>query len=242
MKREKLIMIVCTVLFVICLVLFGLSNKKEKEQDDTDNVTDTQSTESELQKSADVPESDFGYDKVKFIYVNDGFNIEALLQSNGQLGYFQLTLYEYLYNRGYDDVIKIAISDGEETSDNVKFSAVVHTEDEKEFKIIVEYDIQLLAFYYYFADSILEATPVNLTGVDPDLSGYIGTVQGEMEKKLGEFIYQEKLEATRAEVKWYEVQEEQLVIQLELNDEYKTYCKIYYNLETSTYEFKKWEN
>lgn len=54
------------------------------------------------------------------------------------------------------------------------------------------------------------------------------------------YIFEEKLEATKARVTSYEKNGKEIVIQVELNDEYKTYCKIFYNYEKGKAEYKKW--
>lgn len=247
MKREKLVMISCIVLFVISTVLFAISNsksysKEEKQEADIENSVLEETKENEmLQQFTEAPESSFRFGEVEFAYFNTDLDIKAILEENNQLNYFQFTLYDYLCERGYEDIKEIKVTEGRKTVDNIQFRAYVKMlQNDKEFGIDVDYDTKLLAFYYHFANEEVDIFPVDIIGVNEQLSEYIGADFNEIEREFGKYLYEQKMDATQADIKWFEVQEDKLVIQVELNDEYLTYCKIYYDLVTREFEFKKW--
>lgn len=238
MKKEKIIGISCVVIFIICMVLFFISYRSEKPSNDNKNLA-TDTIDSKEEKLTEAPESVFKFDEIEFSYEIVDLDIKSLLEANTQLNYFQFTLYDYLFERGYKEIKTIKVTEGKETVDNVQFVAYVTLKDGEEIVVKVDYDIQLLTFYYHFATEV-ETYPVELTDVDDVLAAYISENKDEIERKFGQYLLEQKLDATEAAVKWYEEQEGQLVIQVELNDEYLTYCKIYYELQTGEFEFEKW--
>lgn len=239
MKKEKLIGISCVVIFLICILLFLISNHNEKSSEDKENTTITENNIDEVQNQETAPESTFKFDEIEFTYEVTELDIKSILEANTQLNYFQLTLYDYLFEHGYKEVKAIKVTEGKKTVDNVKFISYATMKNDDEIVVKVDYDIQMLTFFYHFETEI-EVIPVELKDVDAELNNYITENRDEIERKLGEYLLEQKLDATEAEVKWYEEQEGKLIIQVELNDEYMTYCKIFYDLHTGEFEFKKW--
>ena len=239
MKKEKLIGLSCVVIFLICIALFLISRHNERNLDDKENITITETDDGWGKIKEEAPESTFKFDEIEFSYEITDLDIKSLLEANTQLNYFQLTLYDYLFEYGYKEVKTIKVTEGKETVDNVQFVAYVTLKDGEEVVVKVDYDIQLLTFYYHFATEV-ETYPVELTGVDDNLATHISENQDEIEREFGKYLLEQKMDATEAAVKWYKKQEGQLIIQVELNDEFMTYCKIYYDLRTGEFEFKKW--
>ena len=248
MKREKLILITCIIIFGLCILLLFFSqnkegdNAKENVAENTEQLKIEQEFTNESMNFEEelFQESRFEYDSIEFSYDNSQLNVEKILMDNEQISYFQLTLYEYLYERGYKEISEIKICEGKQLVDNIRFIALVKQNDETENKVIVEYDTELLSFFYYFEDTILGAEPVEILDLDEKLRAFIGEKIEELEKELGKYIFEQKIDAKKADVKWYYEEDNKLVIQLELQDEYLTFCKIIMDLETKEYQFLKW--
>lgn len=100
-------------------------------------------------------------------------------------------------------------------------------EEEEPIQTKVSYDTKLENFHFHFLKDELEAAPVEITDIDQELQKYIAKDLEKLQKEFGMYIFEEKLEATKARVTSYEKNGKEIVIQVELNDEYKTYCKIF---------------
>lgn len=237
MEKNKLMLITFIVIFIFCVVFYFLSNNDAKKEANEDNQT------AEILQPEEAPESDFDLSSIEVRYSkNDGeINMFEAFEKDDQVEYFKFSLYDYLYKRGYKKIKSFDVAGGVKDGDEkIRFSITVTTEEDDVMQMVCWYDDTLLSYYFIFEEEKLAAQPVTLTGMDSELTSILFDKKEELQKDFGEYLFTEKMIATKAEVSNYELVDDILEIQVVLDDEYMTYCKIYYDVKNKTYEFKKW--
>lgn len=238
-SRNKLIVITCIAVCVAC-VLFYYITKKEENKIANNTVQDEEKSED----IDEVPESDFDLTTIEVLYKNEASEIDVkrLLEQSNQLDYFKYNLYDYLYQLGYKKIQKFEVNGGvKEETGQIFFQVNVITNAEEEMMVNCWYDENLYSYYFSFTEEELSAGVVEILEMDQDLKQILGSDLEEIEKKFGQYLYNEKIDATQARVTYYDIVETKVEIQVELNDEYMTYCKIYYNTDDHSFSFKIWE-
>lgn len=238
--------ITIVVVFILCLILYFFAGNEDKndtgKKKDTAERTEEQSEEPQVESKQEWEESEYKLADMQVFYMpGEGINMQELFQKLNQENYFKSMVYEYLYANGFPDIKKLEVGTGEAIESEVtKFSVLAVTEKEEEIELVGNYNQGLLSYYFYFVKDELTAGSVIITNIDEKLQHLIGAELSRIEKQFGIYLFNEKLTAEKAKITHYEIAGDIVEIQVELDDEYKTYCKIYYNAKTQEYEFEKW--
>lgn len=244
LKQKKLIMIVLSIIFVFSIVFYFLSSKGEN-QTEKDNEFITEEDNSDLpEENTEWEESSFKYDSVDFRYHAETGTIamDSLLDKNEQRHVLEYKLYNFLFNKGYKEIQSIDIYGGTEIeTEFIEFSAVAITKKEKEeLELKIVYNTGLYSFGIHFIKDEYNATPVSIQNIDYEVEKVLRDKLKILEREFGIFAFNEKLEANTASITHYEIEDNILSMQVELDDEYQTYCRIYYDMEQEKFDFRKW--
>lgn len=237
-------MIFFGIIFVLCIGLIIFTYKtKNIEKKPVYETEEKNETEKENEVSDVAPPDSVPDIKIEYEYTDQ--IVKGNLVQNDQLNYFQFLFSDFLSRNGIIDQLqeKIVVGIGTQVddTDTIQFPVDVYLKEEEEpIQAKVNYDTKLENFHFHFLKDELEAAPVEITDIDQELQKYIAKDLEKLQKEFGMYIFEEKLEATKARVTSYEKNGKEIVIQVELNDEYKTYCKIFYNYEKGKAEYKKW--
>lgn len=247
MKQKKLVMIVLGAIFVISLSLYFLSTREEKtieKENEAESEIEINNEMSSGESNMDWEESPFKYDSVTFHYrtEQDMVDMKALLDQNEQRHVLEYKLYSFLFEKGYKEIESVEIYGGKKIeTEFVEFTATAITKKEKEdLELKIIYNTGLYSFGIHFIKDEYNATPVSIRNMDYDVENILRDKLKILEKEFGVFVFHEKLSAKTATITHYEMNENLLSMQVELDDEYKTYCRIYYDTEREEFDFKKW--
>lgn len=236
--RNKLVVITGIIVFIVCIVFYVITKKEVNR-----NVRLEESSEKQEEETERVPESDFNLENIEVVYQNDTskVNMQELFEDVEQSNFFKYELYSYLYEHGYKKNIECEVQGGsrEEGTEQVYFQIKVMTKEKEEVTVNCWYNEAAYSFYFSFAEEV-NSESVTILEMDTELEQLIKSDLEKIEREFGKYLYGEKNDATVAKVTNYEIVGMVLEIQVELNDEYLTYCKIYYNTEEHSVSFKIW--
>ena len=247
MKTKKLL-ILCCVIAAFCFFFFLVNRNREASSAGSGASGEThaqQNLAAPAEETSDNrwEESDFKYGTFEYSYSSEAGeeDIKSLLTANQRQYYFEYEAYYFLWSHGYDEITEIRIYGGtEEDSGYFRFPLDAVLPDGKILTVWTEYNTQLLTFYFYFEDDILQAEPVELRNIPPQLFQIISENLTDMERDFGQYVFNEKCSASSAEVDTWEQDDDTVNILVILDDEYQTYFRIYYHPDSGEYEFKKW--
>lgn len=239
MDRNKVTIITCILVCIACISFYLITKKEENKKIQSEELTE------ELDEEMDeLPESDFDLESIEVTYENAVFEIDmrGVFEKEEQSNYFKYELYNYLYEYGYKKIMKFEVQGGsrEQSTGQIYFQVKVITKQEEEFIINCWYNDNSYSYYFAFAEEEMSSGIVEIKDMDNELEQIIGSELENMERQFGKYLYNEKTDATEARVTNYEMNGTTVEIQVELNDEYMTYCKIYYDTENHLISFKIW--
>lgn len=238
--RKKVVIIITILSFVMCVVFYSLSSKSKDSNHDSEIHT-TEREENEVENNDGPPKSDFNLADIEVHYQGEeaDINMKRLLTQNDQWNYFLYSLYEFLYERGYKKINKFTVHGGEITENGTIYYVSDFITEEAEYTVGCWYNESLYSFYFAL-DEELVSVPVKIINLDEEISRLFNDNLDAIEKDFGDYLFNAKVDATSAKVTNYEIKDNIMVIQTEVNDEYLTYCYIYYNMDEHTYYFKVW--
>ena len=243
MKQKKLIMIVLSIIFVFCIVFYFLSSNEENKTKKQNKFIAEDNTNS-AEENTDWEESTFKYDSVDFRYHTDQgmLDMASLLDQNEQRHVLEYKLYSFLFNKGYEEIEAIDIYGGQKTdAEFIEFTATATAKTEKEvLELKVVYNTGLYSFGIHFVKDEYNATPIAIRDMDYEVEQILRDKLEILEEEFGIFAFNEKLQAKTASITHYAIENNILSMQVELDDEYQTYCRIYYDIEQEKFDFKKW--
>lgn len=245
LKQKKLIMIVLSVTFVFSIVLFFLSSSGErKTEKHNEFIAEEKNNANSSEENTDWAESSFKYDSINFRYHTEQGMIDmaSILDQNEQRHVLEYKLYSYLFDKGYKEIEVIDIYGGQKIEmEFIEFKAAAITKTEKEvLELKIVYNTGLYSFGIHFVKDEYNATPVAIRDMDYEVEQILRDKLEILEKEFGIFAFNEKLEAKTASITHYAIENNILSMQVELDDEYQTYCRIYYDIEQEKFDFKKW--
>lgn len=244
LKQKKLIMIALSIIFVFSIVFYFLSSKGENKTEKYNEFITEEDNSDLPEENTEWEESSFKYDSVNFRYHAEPGTIamDSLLDKNEQRHVLEYKLYNFLFNKGYREIESIDICGGKEIeTEFIEFSAVAITKKEKkELELKIVYNTGLYSFGIHFIKDEYNATPVTIQNMDYEVEKILRDKLKILEREFGIFTFNEKLEANTASITHYEIKDNILSMQVELDDEYQTYCRIYYDMEQEKFDFKKW--
>lgn len=245
MKQKKLIMIALSIIFIVSVGLYFLATREEKNIEKKDKAIAEEKKEvNSGESNMDWEESPFKYDSVTFHYHTEPnmIDVKALLDQNEQRHVLEYKLYSFLYEKGYKEIESVEIYGGKKIeTEFVDFTATAITKKEKEdLELKIIYNTGLYSFGIHFIKDEYNATPVSIRNMDYDVENILRDKMETLEKEFGVFVFHEKLSAKTATITHYEMNDNLLSMQVELDDEYQTYCRIYYDTEREEFDFKKW--